>query len=86
LENSAGGFYDVPAQDSAALRVRLSLIEQNGAAASFLLRVGRATGDAKYRAAARHALSGYTGEFASYGVHCAPVGTALGEFLSAAKT
>jgi uncharacterized protein YyaL (SSP411 family) len=84
LKNPAGGFYDVPAQDSAALRVRLSLIEQNGTAALFLVRLGRATGDAQYNAGGRHALSASNSEFASFGVHAAPFGRALVEFVSAA--
>lgn len=80
LSNSAGGFYDICAQDSAALRLRLTLIEQNGAAASFFLALAQAASDAKYRAAARHAFSAFVDDFAQYGVHAAPFGRALGEF------
>ena len=81
LSSPAGGFHDIRAQDSAVLRLRLTLIEQNGAAASFFLALVQATNDAKYRAAARHAFSAVFGEFAQYGVHAAPFGRALAVYL-----
>ena len=81
LRNPAGGFYDIRAEDSAALKLRLTLIEQNGAAASFFLQFAKATNDAKYRNAAQWALSAFTGEFDQYGVHAAPFGRALGQFI-----
>jgi uncharacterized protein YyaL (SSP411 family) len=84
LSNPAGGFYDIRAQDSAALRLRLTLIEQNGAAASFFLALAQATSDAKYRAAVRHAFSAVFGDFAQFGVHAAPFGRALEECLKLA--
>jgi len=82
LTNPAGGFYDIPAQDSASLKLRLTLIEQNGTAASFFLALAQATDDAKFRDSARWALNAVTGDFASYGIHAAEFGRALGEFLS----
>lgn len=82
LKNPAGGFYDIRAQDSASLKLRLTLIEQNGAAASFFLHLAKATNEAKYRDAARWALSTFTGDFDQYGVHAAPFGRALGQLLS----
>src|SRR5262245_14216872 len=78
LKNFSGGFYDIPARDTVALGVRLTLIEQNGAAASFFCKLAHVSHDGKYRDAARHALSGFAGEFESYGVHAAPFGRALG--------
>jgi uncharacterized protein YyaL (SSP411 family) len=81
LSSPAGGFHDIRAQDSAVLRLRLTLIEQNGAAASFFLALVQAANDAKYRAAARHAFSAVFGEFAQYGVHAAPFGRALAVYL-----
>ena len=63
------------------LKIRLTLIEQNGAAASFFLALVQAANDAKYRAAARHAFSAVFGEFAQYGVHAAPFGRALAVYL-----
>ncbi|HET7004453.1 MAG TPA: DUF255 domain-containing protein [Candidatus Binatia bacterium] len=81
LKNSCGGFYDIPGQDAAALRVRLSLIEQNGSAASFFLRLARTGKDDRYRVAARHSLSAFVGDFGQYGVDAAPFGRALGQFL-----
>ena len=84
LRNAAGGFYDIPAEGTAALRNRLLLIEQNGAAASFFLGLAAATGEENYRQAAESALCSFTGDdFAQYGVHAAPFGSALGEFLTA---
>lgn len=81
LKNPAGGFYDIRAKDSASLRVRLTLIEQNGAAASFFLALAQAVTNAMYRTAARHGLSAFVGDFAQYGVHAAPYGRALEEYL-----
>jgi uncharacterized protein YyaL (SSP411 family) len=82
LKNPAGGFYDIHAQDSAALKLRLTLIEQNGTAASFFLYLAQATNDAKYRAAAEWALAPFSSDFTQYGVHAAPIGRALGQLLS----
>ena len=82
LKNPAGGFYDLRAKDSASLKLRLTLIEQNGATASFFLALAQATHDGKYSEAARWALNAFIGDFASYGIHAAPFGQALGEFLS----
>jgi uncharacterized protein YyaL (SSP411 family) len=85
LKNSAGGFYDIRAQDAASLKLRLTLIEQNGAAASFFLSLAHAANDAKYRDAARWALIAFANDFSQYGVHAAPFGRALGEALFAAN-
>ncbi|MGZ8490125.1 MAG: hypothetical protein ACXWW4_16465, partial [Candidatus Binatia bacterium] len=79
LKNLAGGFYDICTQDSASLRLRLTLIEQNGAAASFFLSLAQATKDAKYREAAHWALCAFAGDFNQYGVHAAPFGNALAQ-------
>ena len=82
LKNPGGGFYDIPALATLALGVRLTLIEQNGAAATFFCKLAHAAPDPRYQSAARHALSAFTGEFDSYGVHAAPFGSALQVYLS----
>ncbi len=82
LKNPAGGFYDIAAQNSPSLNLRLTLIEQNGTAASFFLAMAQATHDPKYRDAARWALTAISGDFVSYGIHAAEYGRALGKFLS----
>jgi len=82
MKNPAGGFYDIPMRDAASLKVRLTLIEQNGSAASFFLALFQATGEASYRDAARWALQPFTGSFPEYGVHTASFGRALQEYLS----
>jgi uncharacterized protein YyaL (SSP411 family) len=81
LKNPAGGFYDIRAQDAASLKLRLTLIEQNGAAALFFLQLAQATNDPKYRDAARWALRPFTTDFGQFGVHAAPFGRALARFL-----
>ena len=81
IKNPAGGFYDIPAQDSASLKLRLTLIEQNGAAASFFLALAAATGKESYRDAALWAFQHFTGNFPEYGVHAAAFGRALQEYL-----
>ena len=85
LKNPAGGFYDIQCEDAASLKIRLTLIEQNGAAASFFLKLAVTTNDDKYREAARWALVPFNSDFSQYGVHAASFGNALGEFLSAAN-
>jgi uncharacterized protein YyaL (SSP411 family) len=82
LKNPAGGYYDIGSEDAASLKLRLTLIEQNGDAASFFLQLAAATHDEKYHDAAGWALRAFTGDFAQYGVHAAPFGRALGELLS----
>ena len=82
LKNPAGGFYDIRAEVAVSLKLRLTLIEQNGAAAMFFLSLAQATNDAEYRDAARWALNAFSGDFASYGIHAAGFGRALGEFVN----
>jgi uncharacterized protein len=82
LKNPAGGYYDIAAPGSAYLSFRLTLIEQNGAAASFFLALADVTGDVRYRDAALWALSAFTGDFSSYGIHAAGFGQALNEFVN----
>jgi uncharacterized protein len=82
LKNPVGGYYDIGSEDTASLKLRLTLIEQNGATASFFLQLAAATRDEKYHDAARWALCSFAADFAEYGVHAAPFGRALGEFLS----
>ena len=81
LKNPAGGFYDIRAQDSAALKLRLTLIEQNGAASSFFLHLAQVMNVAKYRDAAEWALGAFNAGFSQYGVHAAPFGRALGQLF-----
>jgi uncharacterized protein YyaL (SSP411 family) len=60
----------------------LTLIEQNGAAASFLLALAEATREPRYRDAALWALSAFPTDFSSYGIHAAGFGQALNEFVN----
>jgi uncharacterized protein YyaL (SSP411 family) len=82
LKNPAGGYYDIAAPGPAYLNFRLTLIEQNGAAASFFLALAETTGAPGYRDAALWALSAFTGDFNSYGIHAAGFGQALNEFVN----
>jgi len=81
FKNSDGGYYDVAAPGLAYLSFRLTLIEQNGAAASFFLALAEATGEPRYHDAALWALSAFAGDFSSYGIHAAGFGQALDEFV-----
>lgn len=81
LKNPAGGFYDIRAQDSAALKLRLTLIEQNGAAASFFLALADATSEEIYRDAALWAFPHFTDNFQENGIHSATFGRALQKYL-----
>jgi uncharacterized protein len=82
LKNPDGGYYDVATSGSAYLNFRLTLIEQNGAAALFFIALEKATEKPRYRDAALWALSAFTGNFSSYGIHAASFGRALNEFFS----
>jgi uncharacterized protein YyaL (SSP411 family) len=81
LKNPNGGYYDLAIPGSAYLSFRLTLIEQNGAAASFFLALADATREPRYRDAALWALCPFAGDFNSYGIHAAAFGQALNEFL-----
>jgi len=81
FKNPNGGYYDLAVPGSAYLSFRLTLIEQNGAAASFFLALAETTRDPIYRDAALWALSAFTGDFNSYGIHAAGFGLALDEFV-----
>ena len=81
LENAAGGYYDLPAQGTAYLNFRLTLIEQNGIAGLFFLALAEATKEHRYREATQWALSVFRGDFSSYGVHSAAFGQALGDWV-----
>ena len=82
LKNPSGGSYDISTQGPAYLKLPLSLIEQNGPAASFFLALAETTGARRYREAALWALCGFTEDFSDYGIHAAAFGQALGEYLS----
>jgi uncharacterized protein len=82
LKNPDGGYYDLAVPSYAYLTFRLTLIEQNGAAASFFLALAETTRAHIYRDAALWALSAFTGDFSSYGIHAAGFGQALAEFMN----
>ncbi|HXV80648.1 MAG TPA: DUF255 domain-containing protein [Candidatus Binatia bacterium] len=81
FKNPDGGYYDVAALGPAYLSFRLTLIEQNGAAASFFLALAEAAKETRYRDAALWALSPFTGDFSSYGIHASAFGQALVKLL-----
>jgi uncharacterized protein len=82
LKNPAGGYYDIAVPGPAYLSFRLTLIEQNGAAAAFFLALAKTTRDPGYRDAALWALSAFPADFSSYGIHAAAFGQALNEFVA----
>ncbi|HEX9142815.1 MAG TPA: DUF255 domain-containing protein [Candidatus Binatia bacterium] len=82
LKNPGGGYYDISTEGPAYLQLRLTLIEQNGPAASFFLALAETTGEPRYREAARWALSAFAENVSDYGIHAASLGQALGKYLS----
>ena len=78
-KNTAGGFYDRSESGAALLRVPLTLIEQNGPAASLFLRMARITGENVYREASLWALSAFADGLSEYGIYGAGLGIALSE-------
>jgi uncharacterized protein YyaL (SSP411 family) len=80
LKNRERGYFDTAEVGPGYLRLRLTLIEQNGAAASFFLRLEHITGENIYRERAAWAIDAFN-EPASHGIHAASFGRALNEFL-----
>jgi uncharacterized protein YyaL (SSP411 family) len=85
FKNPDGGYFDLEATGFGYSKFRLTLIEQNGPAASFFLSLAAVTGDRRWREAALWALGASKEDFGSYGVHAAAFGRALGDYLEAAK-
>lgn len=81
FKNPAGGYYDICTPGSAYLKLRLTLIEQNGPAASFFLALAQTTSEKRYRDAALWAFQPFREHFQEYGIHAAPFGTALIDWL-----
>ena len=77
LTNPAGGYYDRGESPLGFFGARLTLIDQNGLAASFFLMLAEATRETNYREAALWALGAFGGDFGSWGIHGAPFGRAL---------
>jgi uncharacterized protein YyaL (SSP411 family) len=82
LTNPGGGYFDLCASELGFLKFRLTEIEQNGAVASFFLKLAQAAGEPKYFEAARWALGAFSDDFVSYGIRASQFGRALGEWLS----
>jgi uncharacterized protein len=83
FKNPAGGYFDLCAGDPGFLKLRLTQVEGNGAAALFFLNLYGATNDQKYRQAARWALDAFPGRLDAFGLHAAQFGQALDRFLNA---
>ncbi|HXF75118.1 MAG TPA: DUF255 domain-containing protein [Methylomirabilota bacterium] len=77
LTNPAGGYYDRGESALGFFGARLTLIDQNGVAALFFLKLAEATKEASHRAAALWALNSFSADFNSQGIHAAPFGRAL---------
>jgi uncharacterized protein YyaL (SSP411 family) len=82
LKNPNGGYYDLCDPGPAHLKFQLTLIEQNGAAASFFIELAESTTEVKYRETALWALDAFTSDFRSSGIHAALFGQALGAHLN----
>jgi hypothetical protein len=85
LKNPQGGYYDIEIPGPALAGFRLTLIAQNGAAASFFLTLAEATQNSRYRDAALWALAAFSGDFSPYGLDAACFGQALGEYAVGAQ-
>jgi uncharacterized protein YyaL (SSP411 family) len=82
LSNPNGGYFDRGESEQEFFGSRLSLIDQNGVAASFFLMLADAAKETKYRDAALWALRAFSGDVATYGIDAALYGQALGGWLS----
>ena len=86
LKNPHGGYYDIDIPGPALSAFRLTLIAQNGRAASFFLTLAKLTQNGRYRDAALWALAAFNGDFSPYGLDAACFGQALGEYAIGAQT
>ncbi len=86
LKNPHGGYYDIEIPGPALSAFRLTLIAQNGRAASFFLTLAQAPQNNRYRDAALWALAAFKGDFSPYGLDAACFGQALGEYAMSAQT
>lgn len=84
--NPDGGFYDTSEQGPAYLNFPLTLLVDNGRAASFFLSLCDATTNPEYRRAALWALRAFTDDFAPYGVYASDYGLALARYMSSPLT
>jgi len=82
LACAEGGYFDRGQSELGFYGPRLILIDQNGLTASFFLMLASATKQSKHKDAAIAAFSAFPGNFAGYGIHAAPFGQALGEWLN----
>ncbi len=80
LRNSVGGYFDIISA-SEHLKFPLTLIEQNGAAASFFLTLHRIISDESYGNAAKWAFLPFTAPLADQGVQAAAFGAAMNDWL-----
>jgi uncharacterized protein len=85
LKNPQLGYYDIEIPGPALSGFRLTLIAQNGRAASFFMTLAEATQNSRYRDAALWALTAFTGDFSPYGLDAASFGQALGEYAMGAQ-
>jgi uncharacterized protein YyaL (SSP411 family) len=84
--NPDGGFYDISERGPAHLRYPLTLLVDNGRAASLLLSLTDATGNPEYRRAALWALRAFTDDLSPYGVYASDYGLALARYMSSPLT
>jgi len=82
--NPDGGYFDLALQGPGLLRFRLTLMEQNGVAASFFLELAQAMKAPRYQEAALWALGAFTEDFSPYGIHAAGFGRALSRYIHSA--
>lgn len=82
LKNPSGGYFDLADREIEFLKLRLTDVSQNGAAASFFLQLADATKESAYRDAALWVSRAFTGNFRSHGIHAAKFGKALSDFVS----
>lgn len=85
LKNPHGGYFDIDVPGPALSAFRLTLVAQNGATASFFLRLAEMTQNSRHRDAALWALAAFTGDFSPYGLDAASFGQALGEYAVRAQ-
>ncbi len=80
--NPGGGFYDIVGEDLANLRFRLTLVNENAAAALFFMRLADLSGEQKHLEEAHWALQAFAEDYRKYGVFSAGYGQAVADYLA----
>ena len=80
--NPDGGFYDTVGEEIANLKFRLTLVNENAAAAELFMRLADLTDEPRHLETAHQALQAFAADYRNYGIFAAGYGSAVAGYLS----